>query len=250
MNLKDIMKLYNIKKYQDDGLFGNNIKIAIIDTGANEEHINYEKIIYKENFTQDNNGVTRSVKDYHSHGTLVSSIIQSIAPNVELVILKAIPRNFSTLSSFVGCVRKALELKVDIMNISMNCANNYLTLENLIERECEDKIILVASGNGHNKNGFFPACYKNVVSIGSCNDRGEQSSFSNNSKDNIYILGENISIKLKNDVSYVKNGTSFSCAIASGICVLLLEKYKKIYKNDIELKRVVINKLREISLVW
>lgn len=244
MTLNDIIKLYNIKKYQKDTSFGDNIRIAIIDTGLEEKYIPSSQIIYKQNCTYDNNGFIRNVTDYAMHGTLVTSIIHSIAPNSELIILKAMGKKEHSIRNFVQCILKAIEMKADIMNISMSCAHDYLSLENVIKEQCKDELIFVASGNGYNKSSFYPSSYENVISIGSCNIDGKQSYFSNNSKDDIYLIGENLEIVLGGN-TYTKNGTSFSCAIASGISALYLQEMrekgisdKKIIKEEIRKKLI------------
>lgn len=245
MNIEEIIIFYGINQYWDKGFTGKGMRVAIIDTGIDVDSFPLEKIVYKQNFTQDN-GV-KNVRDYKKHGTLVTSIISSIAPNSELVILKAISKKEASLSSFVACIRKALELNVDVINISMSCAKNYIVLENLVQERCKDEIILVATGNEYNKKILFPSSYKNVISIGSCSKEKNKSTFSNNSKDDIYVLGENINIQ-NGENTYTKNGTSFSCAIASGITILILQELKTKGIQDKEvIKKEVLKKLKEIG---
>lgn len=242
VNRETIEKLYNIPT----GLKGNNIRIAIIDTGLEEEYIPSSQIIYKQNCTYDNNGFIRNVSDYEMHGTLVTSIIHSIAPSSELIILKAMGKKERSIRNFAQCILKAIELKADIMNISMSCAHNYLCLENIMKEQCEDELIFVASGNGYNKSAFYPSSYENVISIGSCDINRKQSNFSNNSKDDIYLIGENLEIVLGTN-TYNKNGTSFSCAIASGISALYLQEMKEKGINDKKIiKEEIIKKIIEL----
>lgn len=244
MDIGEIINFYGINQYWDKGFTGKGMRVAIIDTGIDVDSFPLEKIIYKQNCTYDNNGFIRNVTDYAMHGTLVTSIIHSIAPNSELIILKAMGKKEHSIRNFVQCVLKAIEMKADIMNISMSCAHNYLSLENVIKEQCKDELIFVASGNGYNKSSFYPSSYENVISIGSCNIDGKQSCFSNNSKDDIYLVGENLEIVLGGN-TYTKSGTSFSCAIASGISALYLQEMrekgisdKKIIKEEIRKKLI------------
>lgn len=164
---------------------GNNVRIAIIDTGINKKHPSLQgnKILGIANVVDDND----DVNDINGHGSHVAGLIGGrsperngiigIAPASELFIIKGIDDNKNTSATDLKkALQKAIDLNVDIINLSLDIPKQrFGMIENEIKTAAERNIIVVAAAG---ENGLLnnmetincPAREANVIAVGSCDE--------------------------------------------------------------------------------
>ena len=122
---------------------GQGIKVAIIDTGCDVNHVSLkDNIAGVRNFTPEDNKDPNVVIDRVGHGTHVAGIVAAngkvdsvigAAPEAELYILKALDRTGSGKSSWViNAVNYAVDLKVDVISMSLGMPEKDNKLERAI----------------------------------------------------------------------------------------------------------------------
>ena len=215
---------------------GKNIKIAVIDSGIDQNipelncKIDIETSVVKSNKESD-------VK----HGTAVASIISAenhsdnqvngIAHNARIVSIDVTNQSegIVEVGDLIKGIEKAIEYKVDIINISIGCLKDDEELKSVIKKAWDNNIIIVSSaGNYMENNVLYPSKYKETLSVGSRNKKGKIISPQGDvDKKVVYFIGENIVSAIGNNEYAGCEGTSFSTAICTGLVALLLEK-----KND------------------
>lgn len=158
---------------------GAGIKVGIIDTGLTLSgpqwrHTNPERHRVK--------GYTN--RDWHGHGTHVSSLVggapadteygllSGIAPGVEIVSIKAFnPAGTSDSEGILRGMKKAIELECDIVNISSG-SEQVDDVDNMEEhklmKENPNVIFVCAAGNGGETWAVTaPGCSPYAISVGS-----------------------------------------------------------------------------------
>lgn len=279
----------NIKKYlgldkpELSSYDGQNITIAIIDSGINKHNdINSNRITIFKDFTSENS----IPYDDNGHGTFIAWIIgadgkmEGIAPKSNFVIIKALDSNGKTdngtlMKAFKWTYDNIEKYNIKVLNISIG-VKAYLEYKDdpicsIIEKiSNKDVVIVCAAGNvddNSNTNDILsPGISPSVITVGSCkNSRtytlsdDKITSFSPQGKDflkyikpDLVTLGVDISsIDFRNNNGYViKSGTSFSCAIVSGLACLLWSKYS--YHSSYEIKKIIVEntiRLKEQSIL-
>ena len=224
------------------GCFGNDIKIAVIDSGIRD----YESI--KDNILTGYDYLckTTDTRDYIGHGTFVSGIIASetygLAYKSKIVPLKCFDKNKKTeLDDILPAIYDAVD-KYDckIINMSFGLDENEdsLYLKQAIDYAAnKGKILVAAAGNEGSERYVYPASYDNVISVGSVKSNKNISSFSQHN-DKIAVVAPGESLKSLSIIGYNDNkGTSFSAphvtaaaAIALNIRDLNCEEFMEILK--------------------
>ncbi len=269
----NIKKYIGMEKTEFKNCQGSNINIAIIDSGiAEHSDINFKKIIYFKDFTSN---IDRAYDD-NGHGTFVAGIIgadgniKGIAPKANLIILKVLDMFGNTdrdtlLSSLRWIYDNFQSYKIKVVNISIGVIP-YLSYKDdslckLIKKINDKGIVIVCSaGNIEDTNSVLsPGISPDVITVGSCKnnrtydiDDDVIASFSAHSevfksfiKPDLVTLGVDIlSLDYRSKNAYITHsGTSFSCAIVTGIAALLCEKYPSKSSEDIK-KYIFINTVK------
>ncbi len=228
------------------GAQGNDVKVAIIDSGLNSDYMIRSQILpgydYINNIETD-----ASVKnDGTYHGTAVSSIIArqnngygtGIAKGVSIVPLRVLDDNGSgNVADVISAIIDAIDkYKCDVINLSLVLSNseatpsNLTTLQKVINDAVNEGIIVIAAaGNGYSNAYAYPASLDNVISVASVERDGAHSEFSqyNNKVDiaapgglmqiEVYSLDENG----EEIFSLVKaDGTSFAAPHVSALAAI------------------------------
>lgn len=140
-----------------EGIEGNGIKIAVIDTGVDFNHPDLlgwgsdGKVVGGYNFIQEG----KPPLDTNGHGTQVAGVIaadgqlKGIAPKAKILAYK-VSENGEGVSSdlIIKAIDKAIEDDVDIINISLGLNKTNTNIENAVNRAVAKKIFVVtAAGN-------------------------------------------------------------------------------------------------------
>jgi len=139
------------------------IVVALIDTGLSSQ------------YTFDNLSITGTFNlsdeptlyDLHGHATGIAGMIdQFIGKKIELIIIKVLNASCScTSETLMKAVDLAIELRPDIINLSLGTENAHLrsTFENRLKKAEEMDIILLTTNNGD--KSVFPFSLKRAVKV-------------------------------------------------------------------------------------
>lgn len=190
-------------------VFGNEVKIAIIDSGLYEaaSDFNTNKVVRAYDYTDTaSNKGNYYCKDENGHGTMVAGIIAAqhntrgitgIAPNSSLYIFKCFDadRNGKN-TNITDAIYKAVdEYGVDIINMSFGGKSSTVFKEAVNYAVSKGVLIVAAAGNDGSatSNVYYPASYDNVISVGSVASNGHRASHSQrNDYVNVLAPGEEI----------------------------------------------------------
>lgn len=192
--IPDGVNIIDAPKFWDRGRKGENITIAVIDTGCDITHINLkDRIVGVRNFTDDDKGNTSIVTDYVGHGTHVAGIIAAseigngvvgVAPKANLLIIKALSKNGGNYNWIVDGINYSVKQNVNIISMSLGGKYDDIALHDAIKNAVNKGILVVcAAGNDGDAKAkttelSYPAAYNEVISVGSINANKESSRFS------------------------------------------------------------------------
>ena len=168
----------NARRAWDLGIYGNNVTVAVLDSGVKGDHPDLSGNIAEggTHFYRGSDGNVAQNDDYSDglgHGTRVSGIIAAEANGVGVVGLahrvKIIPVKIADasdvyLSVLVAGLEYVLDnLDVDVINLSLGFSDGNNSVKSAVKRAIDKNIIVVcASGNYGDKNGnpvLYPAAY-------------------------------------------------------------------------------------------
>ena len=194
--------------------------MAVIDSGIEYNHPDLKNWINPTNIHRDFTVSTtdpveaEDLSDNDGHGTHVAGIIAAegnneigvtgVAWNVQLVSLKIFENNESDISNLCAAINYAADKKIPIINFSGGFYGYEYKLYSAIRGY--NGLVVCSSGNDGidvDYNNHYPSNYSDneilsnrVISVGSIDNQGKRSSFSNYSssgnKVNIYAPGERI----------------------------------------------------------
>lgn len=239
------------------GYTGKGVVIAVIDTGCETQHLDLKnRIVEGYNFTNELNGNISNVEDLNGHGTHVAGVIAGsinntgivgVAPKANLLILKALDRfGRGTIDSLIEAVNFAVDWrglggeKVRIISLSLGIEKPDAELLKAITRARNNNICVVAASGNYGDGDFstneyfYPADYKEVISVGALQSNNKLASFTNtNEYVDIYAPGEGIYSTYIEDGFTSLSGTSMAVPHVSGSLALLIEEYEYIYGKTI-----------------
>ncbi len=216
--------------------YGNDIKVAVIDSGCFEHDDLKGNLLKGKNYLDG----THDVTDNDGHGTHVSGIIAAqmdgygiagVAPKAKIVPLKCFDPSTDTYAEdILDAIYDAVDVyQCDIINMSWCVQNDNPFLKKAIDYADSKGVILVAAvGNYSSKTLCYPAAYENVIGVSSIAADKTYSSFAQYN-DSVLVTapGERI-ISTFNDGSYrYGSGTSQATPLVSGIAAIALSINEK-----------------------
>jgi len=209
------------------------IRVAVFDSGVRPDNAN---LVFSHDYTP--YGFIMS-----NHGTIVAKIINNYSPAAQIYSMKiAHEGNDIDGSNILIAFDKALELEVDIINMSLgrehDCRNTPCKVCNYVNYIVEEGITVVAaSGNSGKKDGYSIDCPANVekaITVGSVVRNMELARSSGKgvpgfNKPNIVAPGHvSTTVKVgKNTVIEREDGTSFAAPVISGVLASLFSVFKE-----------------------
>lgn len=215
-----------IVSFFNSGIKGENIKVAILDTGINPGSFN---IIEEAVFTNETH-----TSDFLNHGTQIARIISEIAPEVSILNAKVINDEGEGFTSWIiESIMWSMDNNADVIIMSFGNPSSEIDvpLDDRIKEAIDNGVVVVvAAGNcgegcpDQKCNGYIgvtsPGNSAYAITVGAVNQNNEIACFSSygevngiNKPDLVAPLTEGYS------------GTSMSTAYAAGIIVLLVESY-------------------------
>ncbi|KAL7910879.1 pfs domain-containing protein [Trichoderma velutinum] len=242
------------KRFIPESLDLPNIKIAILDTGIDIEHLYIDarreniKGIYNW-LSEDEPADVRVATDMSGHGTFAASLILDYAPDAQLYVAKIADETPSNASLIAKAIHYAVSnWKVDIISMSFGfptCEiDGYHEIQEAITNAHANHVLLfaAASNSGGKLGRAYPARDQDVIAVHSTDTNGNRSSFSPTALShdiNLATVGEAVEsawpmhLPHQSNSKFLrcKSGTSFATPIAAGIAGFLL-LYAKINLSD------------------
>ncbi len=215
------------------------VMVAVLDTGIDRRHTDFQGSVILPGYDVIR-GKTGVNTDTNGHGTKVSGLISAtanngfgsagVSPHASLLPIRVTDRDTVISSAnLVSGIYFAVSAGAKIINMSLGGYSSSVAEEDAINYAISKGCILIASsGNDgayeYGGDNMYPASYEGVISVGSVDEEGKVSAFSqHNNKVSVVAPGEQIPVMVYeagiSEYRYEK-GTSFSAAIVSGIAVL------------------------------
>ena len=220
---------------KDDTEERSQVRIAFIDSGISTKHIDSSRVLegvnymFPESDTQDRVG----------HGTATAGLVlgaeeqgvTGICPDalaIPLVVVDTYPSG-AVKNGGPDALCKAIYDAVDryncrVINISLCTTEDSAELRAAVDHaEAQGVILVAAVGNdGEDGQTYYPAAYETVIAVGSATE-DMVARFSQSGAD---ILAEGTDLLTATNrnapAPVVVSGTSYSCALISGICARLV----------------------------
>ncbi|WP_223701547.1 S8 family peptidase [Sutcliffiella deserti] len=234
------------------GFTGENIVIAVIDTGCDAEHPDLKgRVISGHNFTDDDSGDPDVFTDYNGHGTHVAGTIAAtnaesgvigVAPNAQLLILKALAgkEGSGAYEWVVNAIQYAISQKVDVISMSLGGPIDVPELHDAIKLAIKNQILVVcAAGNegdgDHSTDEFsYPAAYTEVIAVGAVNLQRKSSYFTNSNNElDVVAPGEKIISTIPGGKYAVFSGTSMSAPHVAGALALIKNQAEQEFERKL-----------------
>jgi subtilisin family serine protease len=251
----DNIGAYNAWDYTgEDYVAGDGIKVAILDTGVDEDHPDLINNIAFTASTSD--GV---VNDLVGHGTHVAGIVAAeanntigmsgVAPGAELYCIDIFAYNAyedkwgASSEDIIEGIELAVAQGVDIINMSMGNYYYSASKKTVIDSAVNAGVVVIASaGNKNTQADHYPSDYPSVISVISTDDANRRSSFSNygNAKD-IAAPGTDIASTYSEHAIgnpgwlYAdKSGTSMASPVVAGVAALILDSNPSLSVDEVK----------------
>lgn len=161
---------------------GNAVKVGVIDNGIDGNHPDLADAFVQE--VDLAGGTASKFHGTHVAGTIAAGHnnigVKGIAPDVDLYSIRV----FNGLSGSVGTVasgiERAVEMGLDIVNLSLGTGGSSVTLENAVQAAYEQGLIMVAA-NGNDGRFYLsnPAAYSETIAVGALRKNNTRAAFSN-----------------------------------------------------------------------
>ncbi|MBR2900999.1 MAG: S8 family serine peptidase [Clostridia bacterium] len=237
-----------------DMTFGDSdVTVAVLDTGIDRTH----EELRGTNILSGYDAVTKTEGidiDTVGHGTGVIGLIAATANNT--VGFAGIANGVSILpvrisesgtdiysSDLIDGIRYAADNGAKVINMSIGGYAYSQAEQEAVDYAISKGCILIAAAGNDGELPYadqkcYPASYNGVISVASCDENGKRSSFSQyNDAVDVTAYGEDLPIAyVKDGVSEYKtdSGTSYSCALVSGIAALTASYIDKDARFDNE----------------
>ncbi len=162
------------------------IKIAILDTGIDQDHPDLDdKLVGNANFTD-----SGTVDDLYGHGTHVAGIaaaetnnaqgVAGVGYNASLLNVKVLNDQGSGYYSWVANgIVWAADNGAQVINMSLGGSRKSRTLEDAVNYAWSKGVVLVAAaGNSGNSSPTYPAKYANCIAVAATDANDQKASFS------------------------------------------------------------------------
>ena len=249
--------LYNIT--------GKNVKIAIIDTGVDLNHIDLASNIDSISYDTETGGTSQiNVLNYDfAHGTHCAGIaaaardngvqIAGVAPEAKIVsVSNSLSLSYQNSFNLADGITWAYQHGVDVISCSWRAVYN-TSIDDAIQnaftygRNRKGCVVVFAAGNESNSYVSYPAnCNDMILAVGAIDSTGVRASFSNYGT-NLDLVAPGVDILSTipfNSTDY-KDGTSMACPHVAGVAALILQRNSELTASQVN--SIICSNARRIA---
>ena len=196
---------------------GAGVKVGIIDNGVDGNHPDLASVLVEEIDLA--GGSSSKFHGTHIAGTIAAAHnsfgVVGIAPDVELYSIRVFNGLSGSVSTVARGIEKAVELGLDVVNLSLGTGGSSQTLKESVEAAYAQGLIMVAAtGNDSNPWLSNPGAYPETIAIGAVRKNNTRASFSN------YNIGMDFVAPGTQIESTMPLGEGFCAELFSGIDAL------------------------------
>ena len=224
-------KKFGVKAYHDHDFYGQSTSIYIIDMGLTNTEESLRNVKTRT--------LINPMGRRNTHGSFVASIIgkmgsyapngdvPGIAPDAQIYLADVSDSQGAIYTStLIKAIQDAIDLRVDIISISLGTDVYDQRLENVVNDAAKKNILVfAAAGNCNCRTYEFPAACESAISVASMDSNRRLSVFNTrNDAVAVFAPGQNIKVPGSSRLS----GTSFAVPFASGLAALELSRRRAI----------------------
>lgn len=213
---------------------GEDIKVGIIDTGIDADHIDLKNRI--RDYANFSGGKSDDIDDKNGHGTHVSGIICAekngvgvvgVAPKADLYVAKAFNSDGkTTYPSIEKSLNWMIAKKVDVINMSFSSDISSREYRNLISKTSANGISMVCAAGNEGFQGDesigYPANFRETIAVTAVDINRKITDFSSyGGQAEIAAAGKNIYSTYLNNGYATLSGTSMATPIITGAAAIL-----------------------------
>jgi len=219
-----------------NGNTGSGIKVAVLDSGIDYNHVDLNDNYVMGGFDYVNND-SDPFDDYW-HGTHVAGVIAAekngvgvvgTGPEISVYAVKVLDSNgFGFYSDIIEGIQWSSD-NVDIASMSFGGTSDSQALQDAVTQAYANGLLMVAAaGNGGNKGGngdsiLFPAKYSEVIAVGATYPNDKRASFSSTGNQlEIMAPGDDIRSTYPGELYTYASGTSMATPHVSGSAALVM----------------------------
>ncbi len=229
---------------------GQGIRIAVLDTGFDEDHPLLEPVLgegvdvvdghpnvgdWLNNVDDDGDGL---IDEAHGHGTYVAGVIAQIAPDATIIPIRVLEADgIGSLYSVIDGIDEAIARGADVINISFGTFTDSRALKDAVKRATDAGVVIVAAaGNDGSDVKQYPAAYGGVIAVSAyAPDDAGLAGFGNYGDwIDVSAPGVNIRSSRPGGGMGIWSGSSLAAPIVSGQVALLIELDPKKGRKDAE----------------
>ncbi len=230
-NAEDVLSDTNIQS--DIDISSDWVVIALLDTGVSATAITSDHLLCGYNYIDN----SRDTEDKINHGTAVASVIlgcegagiKAGAKDAYIVPLVVVSKENGRMVSastknLAQAIYDSVDLyKADIINVSLGVQDDAPELEAAIKYAYEKGVLVVSAVGNDGADGkpYYPAAYDETLAVGSCDEYGVESDFSQSGAD-VLAMGEDIWLASRNGKTYGAKGTSYATGFVAAIAATKL----------------------------
>jgi hypothetical protein len=117
------------------------------------------------------------------HGTAVAGVVQLVAPDVNVVVYRALHNGVGSEASVAEAIIRAGQDGADVINLSLGTRalpqHAPLALEDALSLLPDDVLVVAAAGNSASFEPHFPAAFKRVIGVAATEMDGTPAPYSN-----------------------------------------------------------------------
>jgi subtilisin family serine protease len=223
---------------------GEGVVIAVLDTGADLDHPDL-----KENLIEGINLVNRGTppQDDNGHGSHVTGILVGVnndigmvgvCPKAKVMPVKVLDkRGNGNLFTVAEGIRWAADHGANFIQMSLGSPSKVQNVRKAIQyAESKGVVTFVAAGNaGKTDEIFYPANYKETISVGAIDENFRRADFSCTGRNLDFMApGVDIFSTVPPKWYATLSGTSMACPFIVGVATLVLS-YVKSGKKEVKL---------------
>lgn len=243
-------KKFGVKAYHDHEFYGQSTSIYIIDMGLTNTEESLRNVKTRT--------LINPMGRRNTHGSFVASIIgkmgsytaaessvPGIAPDAQIYLADVSDSQGAIYTStLIKAIQDAIDLRVDIISISLGTNVYDQKLENVVNDAAKKGILVfAAAGNCNCRTYEFPAACESAISVASMDTNRRLSVFNTrNDAVAVFAPGQNIKVPGSSRLS----GTSFAVPFASGLAALELSRRRAINPTAVMSRQEAITFLREV----
>jgi major intracellular serine protease len=245
MNQLGFLTLSGREAYYAQGIYGQGVIVAVLDTGANPHPEFEDRLIFGDTFCTDYKA-SEHMDDFGHGNHVIGSVAGKnvgVAPKAKVLSVKVMNNmGEGYIQDIVNGLQYILRWRspegkrVDIVNMSITCSGTWLEAQPALYAAYHAAvkalvdagiIVICASGNTGDGTILYPACWEEPITVGAVDIGKKLAYFSTQTKEvDVCQVGVNVLSCGRSNDYMILSGTSMASPLTSGIAALAVCKYK------------------------